>query len=107
MQWRTLRFLYGFSAPAPEVRDCWRTQDLFKIGHTLQTGSFAHLIWPLAGVFFKCRRFNYLFNIVFFPFTVNNACLFRENGMKIFIEIQGMMQISIRMYCTGLDVLKN
>ena len=38
VQWPTLRFLYGSSAPAPGVRDCWRTQDLVKIGHTPQTG---------------------------------------------------------------------
>ena len=33
-----LMILYGFCAPAPEVRYCWRTQDLVKNGHTLQTG---------------------------------------------------------------------
>ena len=37
--WRTFRFLFGFSALAPVVWDCWRSQDLVKIGHTLQTGS--------------------------------------------------------------------
>ena len=35
--------LMTFMTPVPEMRDCWRTQDLVKIGYTLQTGIMANL----------------------------------------------------------------
>ena len=41
--WLTFQSLHGFWAPAPEVKDCWRTQDLVKIGHTLQIGMMGSL----------------------------------------------------------------
>ena len=68
--WRRIwRFLYCFCAPTPEVRYCWRTKDLVKITHTLQTGSLVRqpcirsvITWQEVGNFRNLQFTFIIFN---------------------------------------------